>query len=106
MTLAQRTFAEIEITRARRRDPETSKEAAAAAHGLANEHRLLILAAMRDAGCELTATEIGERTSLTSVQVCRRLHELQDDGLAEPTANAKPTPAGRPSRCWRVLSHG
>lgn len=96
----QRTF--DELARARRRDPETSKAAAAAAHELANEHRLLILHALRAAGCELTATEIGARLGLTSVQVCRRLGELQDDGLAVPTANRRPTEAGRPSRCWRA----
>ncbi len=101
--LEQRTFAQIEVARARRADPETSKAAAAAAHGLANEHRLLILAAMRNAAGELTATEIGQLVGLSSVQVCRRLHELQDDGLATPTTNTKPTPAGRPSRCWRSL---
>lgn len=95
-----------ELRRARRRDPETSKAAAAAAHELANEHRLLILAALRDAGRELNATEIGAIVKLDSVQVCRRLGELEDDGLAEPTAITRPSDKGRASRCWRIVAPG
>lgn len=103
MTIAQRTFAELEIRRARRRDPETSRQAAAAAHGLAAEHRLLILATLRGTDGDLNSTEIGERINLTSVQVCRRLHELEDEGLIQRTRNVRPTVSGRPSTCWEVV---
>lgn len=103
MTLAQRTFAELEIRRTRRRDPETSRQAAAAAHGLAAEHRMLILATLRDADGDLNSTEIGERVGLSSVQVCRRLHELEDEGLIQRTPNVRPTVSGRPSTCWEAI---
>jgi hypothetical protein len=65
MSLSQRTFADVEIRRSRRLDPDTSKTAAAHSHGLAAEHRLLILAAMRDGGAG-TAHEIATRCDLES----------------------------------------
>jgi len=102
MTLEQRTFAEVEIRRARRRDPETSKTAAAHSHGLAAEHRLLILAAMRDGGAG-TAHQIATRCDLQAVQVSRRLREFVDDGLIRATGETRPTPSGRPSQCWEVI---
>jgi len=102
LSLSQRTFAEVEIRRARRRDPETSKTAAAHSHGLAAEHRLLILAAMRDGGAG-TAHEISRRCDLEAVQVSRRLRELVDDGLIGATGETRPTPSGRPAQCYAVI---
>lgn len=102
MTLAQRTFAEVEIRRARRGDPDTSHAAAAASHGLAAEHRLLIVQSLRDAGRDLAAHEIAGLCGLSSVQVSRRLRELVDDGEIVVTPNTKPTPAGRPSHTYEV----
>lgn len=100
MTLSQLTF--DEIRRSHRHDPETSRIAAASSHGLAAEHRLLILRALRDAGRDLAAFEIAERCGLTSVQVSRRLRELVDDGALIVTGYARETPAGRPAQTYEV----
>ena len=105
MTLAQTSFAELEIRRARRDGPETSREAARDSHGIAAEHHLLILAALRDFG-PMSCTEIAARTSLHAHQVGKRMHELCSaeiaavrivDGITRPTA------AGRPSRVYEIL---
>jgi len=103
MTLEQKTFAEVEIRRARRTDTETSKTAAAHSHGLAAEHRLLILAAMRDGGAG-TAHEIATRCDLEAVQVSRRLRELVDDGEIRATGETRPTPSGRPAQCYETIN--
>jgi predicted ArsR family transcriptional regulator len=92
-----------EIRRARATDPTTSKIAARASHGLASEHRAAILRVMR-AGGDWTASEIAERCGLTSVQVCRRLAELREDGVIRETANTRPTASGRPSQCHEVCA--
>jgi response regulator of citrate/malate metabolism len=105
MTLAQRTFAEVEIARARRDDPETSKTAAAHSHGLASEHRLQILRAMRDGGDrDWTAHELAAACELSAVQVCRRLDELRRDAEIEVVVGkTRPTPSDRPARCFRRI---
>jgi predicted ArsR family transcriptional regulator len=92
-----------ELRRARPRDPETSRTSAAQSHGLAAEHRLLIMHAMRDgAGRDWTAHEVAAVCGLTSVQVSRRLAELRDDGEICETGMTRPTPSGRPAQCWRI----
>lgn len=98
--LRQQTF--DEIRRARATDPETSKHAAAAAHGLANAHRNLILAALAD-GVPRTADEIAPLVGLHRHQVGRRLGEMRDDGyLVVAEGITKPTPSGRAAQCWRL----
>lgn len=102
------TFAAREARLARRSDPETSKVAARQSHGLASEHRLQIVAAMRDGGDrDWTAHEIAEACALTPVQVNRRLHQLWVDGeIVESKIGevvvTRPTPSDRPARCWRL----
>lgn len=103
MTLSQKTFAEVEIRRARRRDPETSKIAASHSHGLAAEHRLLILAAMRQDAGTWIAHEVAAKCGLSAVQVSRRFRELVDDGEIRATGETRPTPSGRPAQCYRVV---
>lgn len=61
-----------------------------------------LLQTLRDHAGDLNSTEIGERTGMTSVQVCRRLHELEDEGLIQRTPHTRPTVSGRPSTCWEV----
>ena len=95
-----------EIRRARREDPDTSKEAARAAHGLASEHRRQILEALAG-GAELTAGEIAQRCGLTSLQVSRRMAELREDveviavEIAPRVPLTRPTASGRPAQVWR-----
>lgn len=90
-----------ELRRARRSDPETSKAAARQSHGVAAEHRRVILGVMR-AGGDWTANEIAERCGLTSVQVCRRFAEMRDDGAIRETVHTRPTPSGRPAQAYEV----
>lgn len=91
-----------DIRRARTTDPQTSKDAAIAARGLAAEHRRAILEVMRT-GMDWTATEIGERCGLSAVQVCRRFAEMRDDGLIRETMNTRPTASGRASQCYEAV---
>lgn len=92
-----------ELARSRRADPATSKSAARMAHGLASEHRALIVATLRDAGQSLTAGEIAARCGLQSLQVSRRMRELQDDGEVVATGETRPTVSGRAATCWRLV---
>jgi len=97
-----------EVARSRRSDPETSKSAAAQAHGVVAEHELLILRAMRDGGeRDWTPHEIADCCDLNSVQVTRRLSALWVAGLiievkVGEIVVTRRTPSGRRARCWRL----
>lgn len=99
----QRTF--DELRRSRRDDPDTSKDAARRAHGLAGEHARLILDVLRArrARCKppLTPHEIASLCGLGSVQVSRRLAELEANGLIV-VAGIGTTPSGRTARTWQL----
>jgi DNA-binding MarR family transcriptional regulator len=104
------SLAAREVRRARRTDPQTSKDAARDSHGLAAEHELLILQVLRDGrDRDWTPHEIAERCGLNSVQVTRRLHDLWASGrIAESWLDEqdrvqalRATPSGRRARCWR-----
>jgi hypothetical protein len=71
-------------THARTRDPSTSKRAAVKAAERAPTHAAIILEALKKIGVG-TFTRIAQATNLTEAQVWRRLHDLQEKGLAEPT---------------------
>lgn len=105
----QQTFEEMQQARARARrtDPHTSHQAARAARSLASEHQAAILAVLRRGG-SWTADEIAERCGLTKVQICRRLCELEREDRIRPTGETRPTPAGRPARCFEIVggAHG
>lgn len=88
--------------RARRRDPETSHQAARQAKELAAHHHRLILNVLRDHG-SLGKDGIGARTALTGVQVCRRLGELEKLGLIVATGKHVMSTAGRSEREWRAV---
>ena len=68
---------------ARRTDPATSKDAAAAAGTIRSRHSRLILATIAAERRPLTAEQIADRCALNSVQVCRRWAELRAAGLVE-----------------------
>lgn len=87
---------------ARRRDPATSHLAAEQAKELRQRHHGLILAALREHGA-LGKDGIGARTSLTGVQVCRRLDELHEMGLIALTGKTVMSTAGRAEREWRAV---
>ena len=87
---------------ARRFDPQTSRDAAESARELAARHHRIILDALSrgPAGKD----RIGALTSLTGVQVCRRLTELHRAGQIEPTGRTVASTAGRQEREWRVVA--
>ena len=98
----QQTELDFTRTHARRTDPVTSKKAAASMlHGAEAQRRAVHMALLM-AGRPVTAEEIGVRCGLDMVQVCRRLPELERDGVAEPTGETRPTRSGRAARCWRL----
>lgn len=92
----------FDAPRARRRDPETSHQAAAAARELAAGHYRLILNVLNAVG-PLGKDGIGARTSLTGVQVCRRLTEMERMALIVPTGKNVTSTAGRAEREWRAV---
>jgi hypothetical protein len=74
--------------RARRDDPATSHEAAAKAAGFAVNHRNRIMAVLTVDG--LTIKEIAELLGdIDHVAAARRMPELKDLGLAEPTTERR-----------------
>lgn len=93
-------------THTRRTDPSTSRRAAESMVVGSEAQRQAVYWALLQAGRPLTADEIAKRCGLDKVQVCRRLPELERDSLAEPTDETRPTPSGRPSRCWRLRRLG
>ena len=73
--------------RARHDDPETSKAAARRAKAVQSKHAREILNVLRCAPCAMNAhyiaflTHLEDGTSLTQVQVARRMKQLLDVGL-------------------------
>lgn len=92
-----------ELVRARSTDPETSHLAAAAARELARQHSTLILMCLNRHG-PLGKDGISRHTGIDGVAVCRRLPELERDGLARPTGNNVTSDSGRLEREWAVTS--
>lgn len=105
MKLAQRTFAEIEITRARRTDPATSKEAARRAHRLASDHMRKILDVLRASPEPLDAERIADGCGLSSLQVTRRMSELCGPTIAacEVADHDGRTRSNRAASRWRAI---
>lgn len=89
----------LEFTRARRGDPETSKSAARNVENFAHGHYALILGALKLHG-PATIYELADRTSLTHVQVARRLPEMS--AMVERTGEKRPSPSGNACGVWRL----
>ena len=89
------------VPRARTTDPQTSHAAARSMRSTAAEHHERILGALEADG-DLTPEQIADRCGLDSVQVCRRMAELERLGLAWPTSETRKTRSGRMARVWRV----
>lgn len=87
---------------ARRRDPSTSKAAAAKADEIRGDHHARILEALRAIG-PAGKDRIGKRVGISGVAVARRLSELERLGLARPTGETEVSQAGRSERRWRVV---
>ena len=89
-------------TRTRRRDPDTSFDAAKSMRQAASVHCALILNALKTMG-PASASQLAARTGLTQVQIARRLPDLEKDGKARPTDQTRKTASGRQERVWCAL---
>lgn len=88
--------------RARRTDPQTSHDAAAAMRRAATAQASKVFAAlkkMQKAGAE----QIGLLCTMPAYTVRKRLPELQDAGLVSPTGQRRQTMSGRSERIWSVI---
>jgi hypothetical protein len=87
---------------ARQSDPWTSHAAADRVHEFASGHIGMILACLRDHGPQ-TANELAGRLPLNSVQIARRLSDMEKKRLAAPTGHCRMSAAGRPERVWSAF---
>lgn len=92
---------EMPAPRARRKDPETSHQAAAKASGLAQDHCRLITLALQEHGPQ-TIYELAARTRLSHVQIARRLPELAAADFVVVTNETRAGSTGRQCRVWRI----
>lgn len=93
----------MDVARARSTDPETSHLAANAARELAQQHSAAILKCLTQHG-PMGKDGIAMHTGIDGVAVCRRLPELQRDGLAQPTGNNVVSSSGRQEREWALVT--
>jgi len=87
---------------ARKLDPQTSHDAARSMEKAATLHCAQVLnclRAIRRAGAE----EIGDLIGMDAYAVRKRLPELEDARLAEPTDESRTTRSGRSERIWRIV---
>jgi predicted ArsR family transcriptional regulator len=87
----------------RRADPITSKEAGRFADKFRSEHHAAILQALSD-GTPLAAEQIADRTSLDTVQTCKRFAELVRAGKIERTPEQHRNRSGRRAFRYRIVT--
>jgi predicted ArsR family transcriptional regulator len=87
--------------RVRRRDPATSRAAAARAGEFGGDHHAKIMGSLMTQGAG-TIYELAERTRLNHVAVARRMSELEELGVARPRQEMRPSPSGRACRVWEA----
>ena len=85
--------------RVRNTDPLTSWQAAGSAKDLASRHARLIVDCLEKYGA-LGKDGIAALTGLESMQVARRLHELERDGEIALTGRTVKSKSGRNEREW------
>jgi transcription initiation factor IIE alpha subunit len=87
--------------RVRNTDPLTSWQAAGSAKDLASRHALIIVDCLTKHGA-LGKDGIAAQTGLESMQVARRLHELERDGEICLTGKVVKSKSGRMEREWKI----
>jgi hypothetical protein len=70
----------------------------------AAKHRYIVLTALKQLRTG-SKDQIAARCALTGIQVCRRLTELEHDGLIKPTGRTVPSAAGRQEREWELVGN-
>ena len=89
--------------RVRNTDPLTSWQAAGSAKDLASRHASLIVDCLKKYGA-MGKDGIAAQTGLESMQVARRLHELERDGEIKLTGKVVKSKSGRMEREWQIKS--
>jgi len=89
--------------RVRNTDPLTSWQAAGSAKDLASCHARLIVDCLEKYGA-MGKDGIAAQTGLESMQVARRLHELERDGEIKLTGKVVKSKSGRMEREWQIKS--
>ena len=87
--------------RVRNTDPITSWVAAGSAKDLAKFHAAKIVQCLKDHG-SLGKDGIANHTGLESMQVARRLHELEREGVICLTGNVVKSKSNRLEREWKI----
>jgi predicted ArsR family transcriptional regulator len=87
--------------RVRRRDPDTSRAAAARAGEFGSDHHAKIMGSLMTQGAA-TYHELAARIGLEPVAVNLRLAELEKLGVARPREEMRPSPSGRACRVWEA----
>jgi hypothetical protein len=87
--------------RNRKTDPLTSWQAAGSAKDLAKRHAQMIVDCLAKGGA-LGKDGIAAITGLESMQVARRLHELEREGEICLTGNVVKSYSGRMEREWKI----
>jgi predicted ArsR family transcriptional regulator len=91
-------------THSRRSDPATSYAAASLFELAASEHQRLILAHLRRIYPHgATLDEIADATPLDKWAVGRRMKELEQKKLAQPSGEVRALKSGRMGRVWRYV---
>lgn len=88
---------------ARRTDPDTSHDAAGALDGARDRERALL--ALAEHG-PMTDFELGDAIARQQTSAGKRRHELQAEGLVEPTTMRRETPSGSTARVWQLTAAG
>ena len=88
-------------------DPQTSRDAAASMAPHLSGQRARVLALVREHG-DITAAEIARTTGHTIQQsvAARRLTDLAQMGLIEPTGVTRPGNTGRMCTVWTIATTG
>lgn len=85
--------------RARRRGPETSRQAAERIKGYAGEQQAAVFRCIAEAGAQgRTADEVGELLELRPQSCSARVNELVRLGAVRDSGERRPTSSGRPAR--------
>jgi transcription initiation factor IIE alpha subunit len=89
--------------RARNSDPFTSHQAAESVKDSAKHHAAIVVECLRKYGA-MGKDGIAEKSGLEPMQVARRLHELEREGLIQLTGQVVKSRSNRMEREWAFIA--